>query len=154
MKKTYVVSGYFAEVFQTNGLHSGHIKYIRSVLDLMDETDKLIILVNNICQRQVKYCDIDPGHPMFGSGSDDWLVEKIRGIYPYWNITIKTTKSQNQSVRADLEEIAKTNPSVVFVKDGGEYDLENLPERGIDGVEYLFLDNPKVASAREILTKK
>lgn len=154
MKKTYVISGYFAEVFVYNGFHAGHIKYIRSVMDMMDDSDRLVIIVNNLYQRIKKYDGIDPFHLMFSVSSDAYIAAKIQHIYPYWNVTVRISQSKDMSVREDLEEISRVSPSVVFVKDGGEYNLENLPEKDVRGVEYLFLKNPKVASAREILLKK
>lgn len=151
---TYVVSGYFAEVFVYNGFHAGHIKYIRSVMDMMDDSDRLVIIVNNLYQRQKKYSDIDVLHPMFGVNSDKYINDKIKYIYPYWNVTVRISQSRDMSVKKDLEELARVSPSVVFVKDGGEYNLENLPEKDVRGVEYLFLKNPKEASARDIILNK
>ena len=55
MNKVYVVSGYFAEIPVTGGLHQGHMKYIQSVIDRMDDTDRLVIIVNNETQRFYKY---------------------------------------------------------------------------------------------------
>ena len=45
---------------------------------------------------------------------------------------------------------------IIFFKDGGEYTKDNLPEYGIEGVEYIFGLSPKVASSSKILklTKK
>lgn len=158
MNKVYVLSGYFAEVFYLEGLHSGHIKYINSVLDRMDETDKMIIICNNREQRFNKYRGKVIFEPeAIGWGSDSWLVNKMSELYPYPNVRVMISKSEDKTVIRDLETIQwffEDRKEVVFVKDGGEYDIKNLPEKKVKGITFLFLQNPKIASATEIIKKE
>lgn len=158
MNKVYVVSGYFAEVPITGGLHSGHIRYIRDVLDRMDESDRLVIIVNNEKQRLNKYADLkmstDNKIKLFGVSTNSWIIAKLQELYPYDNVRVMISKSEDQTVCQDLETLAwffEGKKTVTFVKDGGEYDIKNLPERKVKGIDFLFLQNPKTASASKIL---
>lgn len=161
MNKVYVISGYFAEIPITNGLHSGHMKYIQSVLDRMDDSDRLVIIVNNEKQRQKKYNDLeglstDNKIKLFGVSTNSWIIAKLQELYPYDNVRVMISKSDDQTVCTDLETLAwffADRKTVTFVKDGGEYDMKNLPERKVKGIDFLFLQNPKVDSASEILLK-
>lgn len=158
MNKVYVLSGYFAEVFYLEGLHSGHIKYINSVLDRMDETDKMIIICNNREQRFRKYENkINLNQKAIGWGSDSWLVNKMSELFPYPNVRVMISKSEDKTVIRDLETVQwffEDRKEVVFVKDGGEYDIKNLPEKKVKGITFLFLQNPKITSATEIIQTK
>ena len=158
--RVYVLSGYFAEVPVFGGLHSGHFQYIQSVIDRMDSEDRLIIIVNNDMQRIRKYADLEMSTEnrtkLFGVFTNSWIVNKLEELYPYDNVRVMISKSEDQTVCADLETIAwffADRKTVVFVKDGGEYDIKNLPERKVKGIDFLFLQNPKKASASEIIKK-
>jgi hypothetical protein len=162
MNKVYVVSGYFAEIPVVGGLHSGHMKYISEVLTRMDESDRLVIIVNNESQRLKKYSNLE-GLPtdnkikLFGVSTNSWIIAKLQELYPYDNVRVMISKSEDQTVCQDLETLAwffADRKTVIFVKDGGEYDIENLPERKVKGIDFLFLQNPKVDSASEILLKE
>lgn len=158
MNKVYVVSSYFAELPVTGHLHNGHIKYIQSVLDRMDKSDRLVIIVNNEEQRARKYKDLemptDNRIKLFGISTNSQIIAKLQELYPHDNVRVMISKSEDQTVCTDLETLAwffSDRKTVVFVKDGGEYDIKNLPERKVKGIDFLFLQNPKEASATEIL---
>lgn len=158
MNKVYVVSGYFAEIPVTGGLHSGHMMYIQSVLDRMDESDRLVIIVNNETQRFYKYSSLKMSMEnkikLFGIDTNSLITSKLQELYPYENVRVMISKSENQTVCQDLETLAwffADRKTVTFVKDGGEYDIENLPEKRVKGIDFLFLQNKKVASASDIL---
>lgn len=160
MNRVYVVSGYFAEVPVVGSLHPGHVKYIQSVLDRMDENDRLVIIVNNGAQRTRKYADLDMSKEnrvkLFGVSTTSQVVAKLQDLYPYDNVRVMVSKSEDQTVIQDLETLAwffADRKTVVFVKDGGEYDIKNLPEKRVKGIDFLFLQNPKTNSASEILAK-
>ena len=161
MNKVYVASSYFAEIPILGVLHNGHIKYISEILTRMDESDRLVIIVNNEKQRLNKYADLkmptDNKIKLFGISTTSWIISKLQEIYPYDNVRVMVSKSEDQTVCQDLETLAwffADRKTVTFVKDGGEYDMKNLPERKVKGIDFLFLQNPKVASATEILLKE
>ncbi len=161
MNKVYVVSSYFAEIPILGGLHSGHMKYISEVLTRMDESDRLVIIVNNEQQRARKYRNLkmptDNMIKLFGISTNSWIIAKLQELYPYKNVRVMISKSEDQTVCQDLETLAwffADRKTVVFVKDGGEYDMNNLPERKVKGIDFLFLQNPKIASATEILQRE
>ena len=159
MNKVYVASGYFAEIVVNDGLHSGHMMYISEVLTRMDESDRLVIIVNNDKQRLKKYNNLeglstDVKIKLFGIGSTSKIVNKLQEFYPYKNVLIMVSKSEDQTVCQDLETLAwffVNRKTITFVKDGGEYDIKNLPERKVQGIDFLFLQDKKIASASEIL---
>lgn len=160
MNKVYVISGYFAEIPVTGGLHSGHMKYIQSVLDRMDDSDRLVIIVNNEKQRLYKYADLkmsdDNKIKLFGVSTNSWIIAKLQELYPYDNVRVMISKSEDQTVCQDLETLAwffADRKTVTFVKDGGEYDMKNLPERKVKGIDFLFLQNQKTDSASKIILK-
>lgn len=161
MNKTYVLSGYFAEILITSSLHFGHVKYISEVLAKMDESDRMIIIVNNEKQRLNKYnalegISTDAKIKLFSPGSTIQIVERLIELYPNKGIRVMISKSDDQTVCQDLENIAwfyADRKQVVFVKDGGEYNSGNLPEFGIKGITFMFLEDPKEASASEIIKK-
>ena len=161
MNKVYVISGYFAEIPVTGGLHSGHMKYIQSVFDRMDDSDRLVIIVNNEKQRLHKYADLkmsdDNKIKLFGVSTNSWIIAKLQELYPYDNVRVMISKSEDQTVCQDLETLAwffADRKTVTFVKDGGECDMKNLPERKVKDIDFLFLQNPKTDSATEILLKE
>jgi len=162
VNKVYVCSGYFAEVPVLDSLHLGHVKYIQSVLDRMDENDRLVIIVNNDIQRLQKYSNLEGlskrnRTKLFGAFTNFRIVNKLQELYPYDNIRVMISKSCDQTVCQDLETLAwffADRKTVVFVKDGLEYDIKNLPERKVKGIDFLFLQNPKISSATEILQKE
>ena len=158
MNKVYVVSGYFAEIPVTGGLHSGHMMYISEVLTRMDESDRLVIIVNNETQRFYKYSGLkmtmETKIKLFGIDTNSLIVSKLQELYPYDNVRVMISKSEDQTVCQDLETLAwffADRKTVTFVKDGGEYDIENLPERKVKNIDFLFLQDPKIASASQIL---
>jgi len=161
MNKTYVLSGYFAEIAVLDGLHSGHLKYISEILQIMDESDRMIIIVNNDKQRAIKYSKMeglstDVMIRVFGINATSIIVNKLKSLYNYPNVGIMVSKSDDQTVCQDIENIARfyaDRKQVVFVKDGGEYNSGNLPEFGIQGITFMFLEDPKEASASEIIKK-
>ena len=161
MNKVYVISSYFAEIPILGGLHKGHIKYIHSVLDRMDDTDRLVIIVNNEQQRLHKYINLemptDNKIKLFGINTTSLIVAKLQELYPHKNVRVMISHSEDQTVCRDLETLAwffADRKTVTFVKDGGEYNISNLPERKVKGIDFLFLQNPKIASATEILQRE
>ena len=156
MNKTYVLSGYFAEGV-TGHLHKGHIRYIQTIQERMDDTDRMIIIVNNDYQRIEKYNELMKKHMDFrlaGPWVSTQLVNLIKSYFPNKNIQVWLSKSKDRTVCVDLERVAwfySDRKQVVFVKDGGEYNKENLPEKSIKGIEFLFLNNEKEDNASEIL---
>lgn len=161
MNKVYVVSGYFAEIPITGVLHNGHLMYISEVLTRMDESDRLVIVVNNEKQRLKKYNDLkglstDNKIKLFGVSTNSWIIAKLQEFFPQKNVRVMISKSEDQTVCQDLETLAwffADRKTVTFVKDGGEYDMKNLPERKVKDIDFLFLQNPKVDSATKILLK-
>ena len=140
----YVVSGYFAT------FHEGHKQYIDSTINLMTEKDSLIIIVSNSKQFEQKYVDYNP--PLWK------LCEPIIEYLDTKNIDYKIQKSidLDTSQRETLSMIVKHHPDdlVCFVKDGSEYNKENLPEKDVKGLVFIFLENKKIANASEILNIK
>lgn len=156
--KVYVASGYFAEIPVTGSLHQGHMKYIQSIIDRMDETDRLVIIVNNEAQRFYKYSNLkmtmETKIKLFGISTNSLITTKLQELYPYNNVRAMISKSEDQTVCQDLETLAwffADRKTVVFVKDGGEYDIKNLPERKVSGIDFLFLQDEKIASASQII---
>lgn len=140
----YVVSGYWS------CFHQGHKEYVKSVIGLMNKQDRLIVIVANPLQFQQKYVDFIP--PI-------WKI--CEPIYDYLDTfdidyTVKVALDRDMTVRETLRKIVKDNPndSVIFCKDGQEYNKENLPEKDIKGISFAFMDNPKIANASEILNIK
>ena len=134
-------------------------KYINSVLNKMNGNDNLIIIINNEKQREKKYRDkVNPNilPKIIGFGTTTKLVNKLQEFYPYSNVRVMISKSDDQTVCCDLEKLSwffARRKHVIFVKDGGEYNMKNLPERKVKGIDFLFLQNPKIASATEILLR-
>ena len=137
MNKTYVLSGYFVR------FHEGHRKYIESVLDIMDSTDSITIIVNNAKQQEMKYGKVikDPIE----------IINEISKEFPICSYEI--SQSSTRSVSADLIEMKKYYGNIVFVKDGDRNSNE-IPERFIEGIEFLDLKNPKINSSSKILKEE
>lgn len=136
---TYVVSGYFAT------FHNGHKEYIDSVINLMNENDKLIVIVANPLQFKQKYKDFCP---------TTWkVVEPIFSFLKDKRIKFEIMRAidRDMTVKETLRSITEKNKEVCFVKDGGEYNKENLPEKEVENINFLFLNNPKISNASEIL---
>lgn len=129
--KTIVVSGYFI------AFHEGHKAYIRKAFEL---SNNVIIIVNNQNQQLMKY------HQTFDTGE---IIRKIHKEFP--SAIITESISDDKTVRADLERLTKLSKKLIFLKSGGEYNIENLPEAKVQGVEFVFDDQPKIASSSEIL---
>lgn len=149
MNKVYVISGYFAEA-AIGPLHIGHKEYIQSVIDLSKESDIIIVIVNNDKQRTKKYSNETICSPY----STNLIMEEIKKTFP--NVYVKVSISDDKTVRDDLEKIRwfylGRDYEVVFVKDS-EYNIENLPEKDVEGIKFLFLKNEKKASASAILAE-
>lgn len=148
MNNVYVLSGYFAEA-AIGPLHAGHKEYIQSVIDLSKEGDIIIVIVNNDKQRSEKYSNKTIGSQY----STNLIVEEIKKTFP--NVYVKVSISDDKTVRDDLEKIRwfydGRKYEVTFVKDGGEYTPDNLPELSVDYINFLFLENKKKGSASDII---
>lgn len=132
----YIVSGYFL------AYHKGHKKYIKSVEKLMNDDDNLLIIVNNLYQQELKYgkCVKNPID----------IINEMEKDFP--NATFLISSSFDRTINNDLKKLCGT-----FVKDGGEYNSDNLPEAQTCnkyGIKMLFLNNSKIASSSEILGLK
>ena len=142
----YVVSGYFAT------FHNGHKQYFDSVINMIDKKkDELIVIVANPLQFSQKYVDyVPPLHqicePIFS------YLGKIQGL----KYTVMRAIDRDMTVKETLRQIVKQHKDdlIWFVKDGGEYDKENLPERDVKGITFMFMNNPKITNASEILNIK
>lgn len=129
----YIVSGYFL------AYHNGHKEYIKSVESLMKDEDNLLIIVNNGYQQTLKYgkCIRSPVD----------IINEMEKDFP--NATFIVSSSLDRTINSDLEKLWG-----IFVKDGGEYNKDNLPEAKTCkkyGIKMLFLNNNKIASSSEIL---
>ncbi len=148
MNNVYVLSGYFAEA-AIGPLHTGHKEYIQSVIDLSKEGDIIIVIVNNDKQRSKKYSNKTIGSQY----STNLIVEEIKKTFP--NVYVKVSISDDKTVRDDLEKIRwfydGRKYEITFVKDGGEYTPDNLPELSVDYINFLFLENKKKGSASDII---
>lgn len=136
----YIVSGYFAT------LTEGHKEYFDSVINLMKKDDKLLVIVANPFQFSLKYKNFCP---------PTWKIcEPIISFLSDKNIEygIYRAIDRDKTIRETLKLIRSTrNDEIVFVKDGGEYNKENLPEKEVENINFLFLNNPKISNASEIL---
>ena len=143
--KIFVVSGYFAT------FHEGHKEYIDNVIKLMNENDKLIVIISNHKQFEQKYVDYNPPFWTLCQPVINYLDEKT-GI----GYRIQKSIDLDMTQRETLSMIVKQNPNdlIMFCKDGGEYNKDNLPEKEVKGITFMFLDNPKIANASEILNIK
>ena len=132
----YVVSGYFAT------FHNGHKEYIKSVIDRMNKDDKLIVIVANQLQFKLKYIDYCPPIWKICKPIQNFLQD-----FNDLNFEIIRAIDRDTTVKETLSSIVENNPndSVIFCKDGGEYDKENLPEKDVKG------NNKKKENASDIL---
>lgn len=123
-----VISGYFCAPLKK---HQGYQEYIA----LAKKMGNIVIAIHandNQCKR--KYGKKMP-----------------RQMFPDCYNVIAIDK--DDTVRETLTAIRKCffTDRVIFFKDGGEYNKENLPEYGIEGVEYFFGISPKRNSSSKIL---
>lgn len=133
MNTLVVVSGYFI------AFHEGHRTYIEKAFELGSDVI-VIVIVNNQKQQLLKY------HQTFDTGE---IMRKIHKAFP--SAIIMESISDDRTVCADLERLTKLHGKLIFLKSGGEYNLENLPEAKVQGIEFVFDGQPKIASSSEIL---
>ena len=132
---TYITSGYFL------AFHEGHKKYLSDVSKLGD----MVVIINNEAQQELKY----------GKLIKDPLLIKREIEEEFPNSVVLISRDEDRSVSNSIRVAnAIINDKCTFVKDGGEYNIETLPEAKVCkklGIDVLFLKNPKIASSSELL---
>lgn len=133
-----IVSGYF------NPLHSGHLDYINAAAK---QCRFLIAIVNNDKQVQLK-------------GSKPFMTERHREIIIDNLKTVDETYiaiDQDKTVCATLREITSWFPSfkIKFFnsgdRGGNNVESEEVALCSELGIEYIFIDLPKLYSSSELL---
>lgn len=129
--KVVVISGYFVTPFEK---HSGYQDYCKVAKEL---GDYVIAIQANEKQIIRKY-----GRSLKSNQMP--VDENIISV------------DKDNTVCETLELIKKRFPNdkIYFLKSGGEYCLQNLPESKVLGIEFVFDESPKIASSSEILNLK
>ena len=135
----YVVSGYFI-----NGLQNGHKVMLQSIKNMMKKEDELIVIINNEVQQKLKY--------KTARRNVAYIYENIKPfcdrLFGYENYFAFVSIDKDRTVRKSLSYLRDAYGNIVFVNDGGEYD-NNLPEKDVKGIQFLYLGNPKISSSGE-----
>ena len=129
---TYVVSGYFI-----NGFTSGHKEMLSAIKERMTEEDKIIVIVNNEKQQELKYVS---------AKRKLWEIDEL--IVPFLTNTfgsrffIQRSIDIDRTVRLTLEYIRNwyLGDSFCFVNDGDV--LNKCPEEEVQGYDFLYLGHP------------
>ena len=139
MKKAIIVSGYF------NPLHKGHIEYFHFAKSL---GDKLIVIVNNDIQRNLK-------------GSEEFMLEDERCIIvKELSIVNEVFLSidKDRTVIQSLKQIHKNYSKgyTLFFANGGDQNNHSIPENNICkklGINLIDGMGNKVQSSSWLLKK-
>ena len=139
MKKAIIVSGYF------NPLHKGHIEYFHFAKSL---GDKLIVIVNNDIQRNLK-------------GSEEFMLEDERCIIvKELSIVNEVFLSidKDRTVIQSLKQIHKnySKEYTLFFANGGDQNNNSIPENNICqklGINLMDGMGNKIQSSSWLLKK-
>lgn len=134
-----VISGYWLGLYN----HKGYKDYIDSAISL---GRKLVIIIPNNNQIMSKY-----GMLYTTSNRIRAAFQKVYKKRYHYDFYIITSKDEDATQCHTLGMINEISKDVIFYKDGGEYNLDNLPEAKVPGIKVVFGSNPKVASSSEIL---
>ena len=113
-KKAIIVSGYF------NPIHKGHIEYFKSARQF---ADKLIVIVNNDYQRQLK------GSKEFMKEDERVIIVKELKIVDYVYLSIDDTKHVSLTIIKINEELS--HQYELFFGNGGDQSNNTIPEANI-----------------------
>lgn len=131
MEKVTVISGYFlAHLYE----HLGYQDYLKLAKSF---GNKVIAIINNRNDQILKYGDVirDP--------------VDIAKEWSYYVDYVYINEGEDGTVSKTLEKI-KNKYHVLFVKDA-EYNIDNLPEKKVKGIDFYFGNNPKKDSSSKIL---
>ena len=116
-----VVSGGF------DPIHSGHVEYLKSAKDY---GDKLIVALNSDIWLEKK-----KGKPFMTFNERKSILEAIK----YVDKVISFKDDKKGSCIHALQKIKKLYPSdKIFFANGGDRNIDNIPEMSISGIEFLF----------------
>lgn len=116
-----VVSGGF------DPIHSGHIEYLKSAKEY---GDKLIVALNSDSWLEKK-----KGKPFMSFNERKSILEVIQ----YVDEVIDFDDDDKGSCINALEKIKNLYPNnKIFFANGGDRNIENIPEMSVSGIEFLF----------------
>lgn len=119
--KVVVVSGGF------DPIHSGHIEYLKNAKVF---GDKLIVALNSDSWLEKK-----KGKPFMTFKERKSILESIK----YVNEVISFEDDKKGSCINALEEIKNLYPDdMIFFANGGDRNIENIPEMSVPGIEFIF----------------
>ena len=113
-KKAIIVSGYF------NPIHKGHIEYFHNA---KKKADKLIIIVNNDYQRNLK------GSKQFMDEGERLLIINELKVTDYSYIAIDKDRSVRQTIKKIFNELGCDYE--LYFANGGDQSNEEVPEKEI-----------------------
>ncbi|MDA0345691.1 MAG: adenylyltransferase/cytidyltransferase family protein [Proteobacteria bacterium] len=139
-QKAIIVSGYF------NPIHKGHIEYFHSAREF---ADKLIVIVNNDYQRQLK------GSKEFMKEDERVMIVKELEIVDFVFLSIDKTKDVSLSIKKISEELSYQYE--LLFGNGGDQNNETIPEAKIcKDLNIKLIDGlgDKIQSSSWLLNKK
>ena len=139
-QKAIIVSGYF------NPIHIGHIEYFHSAREF---ADKLIVIVNNDYQRQLK------GSKEFMKEDERVIIVKELKIVDYVYLSTDNTKDVSLSIKKISEELSYQYE--LLFGNGGDQNNETIPEAKIcEDLNIKLIDGlgDKIQSSSWLLNKK
>ena len=139
-QKAIIVSGYF------NPIHKGHIEYFHSAREF---ADKLIVIVNNDYQRQLK------GSKEFMKEDERVIIVKELKIVDYVYLSTDNTKDVSLSIKKISEELSYQYE--LLFGNGGDQNNETIPEAKIcKDLNIKLIDGlgDKIQSSSWLLNKK
>ena len=113
-QKAIIVSGYF------NPVHKGHIEYFYSARQV---ADKLIVIVNNDYQRNLK------GSKEFMKEDERVMIVKELKIVDYVYLSIDEKKDVSLSIKKINDELS--HQYVLLFGNGGDQNNDTIPETNI-----------------------
>ncbi len=113
-KKAIIVSGYF------NPIHKGHIEYFHNA---KKKGDKLIIIVNNDYQRNLK------GSKQFMDEGERLLIINELKVTDYSYIAVDKDRSVRQTIKKIFNELG--GDYELYFANGGDQSNEEVPEKEI-----------------------
>ena len=113
-KSAVIVSGYF------NPLHKGHIEYFHNA---KINADKLIVIVNNNYQRELK------GSSSFMNEDERLLIIKELKIVDYSYLSIDKSRDVSMTIQKIHKDL--NDKYLLSFGNGGDQNNETCPERGI-----------------------
>ena len=141
MKKTAViVSGYF------NPLHKGHIEYFHNAKQV---ADKLIVIVNNDFQRNLK------GSKSFMNEDERLLIIKELKIVDFSYLSVDKTRDVSMTIRKIYKDL--NNTYLLSFGNGGDQNNDTIPEVNIcKELNIRLIDGlgDKIQSSSWLLNKK